>query len=182
MVRKKINATTDNSKWEAPVRKKFRKPRKPMTDEQKAAAVERLAKARAIRAAKNPDYGQTNIHESLRDLNEDHQLHPDKVKLWIKTQKDLVKVARASVRQKIKGSESRLANHEGYIRNMQSYLKNGDWVDMFYGEHQQGKIRQSCIALSYYWYGPKKGQPNRTPNIYYPDLGCVWTTEMELEG
>ena len=61
MVRKKINATTDNSKWEAPVRKKFRKPRKPMTDEQKAAAVERLAKARAIRAAKNPDYGQTNI-------------------------------------------------------------------------------------------------------------------------
>ncbi len=67
MSQKKIIATTDNSKWEAPVRKKFRKPRKPMTDEQKAAAGERLQKARAIRSAKNPDYGQTNIHESLRD-------------------------------------------------------------------------------------------------------------------
>ena len=39
MVRKKITATTDNSKWEAPVRKKFRKPRKPMTEEQKAAML-----------------------------------------------------------------------------------------------------------------------------------------------
>ena len=35
MARKKIIATTDNSKWEAP---KKRKPRKPMTEEQKKAA------------------------------------------------------------------------------------------------------------------------------------------------
>jgi len=182
MTRKKITATTDNSKWEAPIRKKFRKPRKPMTDEQKAAAIERLAKARAVRAAKNPDYGQTNIHQSLRDLDEEHQLHPDKVKQWIKTQKELVKSARASVRQKVKGAESKLANHEGYIRSMHSYLKGGDWSDMFYGEHQQGRIVSRCTALSYYWYGPKKGQPKRTPNTYYPDLGYTWTNEMELSG
>ena len=64
MVKKKITATTDNSEWKAP---KKRKPRKPMSDEQKAAASERLAKAREVRAAKNPDYGKGNFHESLRD-------------------------------------------------------------------------------------------------------------------
>ena len=56
MARKKITATTDNSKWTAP---KKRKARKPMTDEQKAAASERLAKAREARAEKNPDYGMS---------------------------------------------------------------------------------------------------------------------------
>jgi len=181
MARKKITATTDNSKWAAPIRKKFRKPRKPMTEDQRASASERLAKAREVRAAKNPDYGQTNIHESLRNLDENHQLHPDKIKIWIKTQKDLVKSARASVRLKVKGSESKLADHQGYVRNMQSYLKSGDWVDMFYGEHQQGKIRNTCKALGYYWYGPKKGQPKRVADTFYPDLGCIWTNEMELE-
>ena len=43
MSQKKIIATTDNSKWEAP------KKRKPMTEEQKKAASERLAKARATK-------------------------------------------------------------------------------------------------------------------------------------
>ena len=69
----KITATTDNSEWKAP---KKRKPRKPMTDEQKAAASERLAKAREAKLEKNPDYGQTNIHASLRKLPDEHQLSP----------------------------------------------------------------------------------------------------------
>jgi hypothetical protein len=55
MARKKITATTDNSEWKAP---KKRKPRKPMSDEQKAAASERLAKARAAKIEKNPNYGR----------------------------------------------------------------------------------------------------------------------------
>ena len=147
MVRKKITATTDNSKWEAPVRKKFRKPRKPMTEEQRAAASERLAKARAVRAAKNPEYGLSGIHTSLRELDEEHQLHPDKVKQWIKTQKSYATSERASVRQNVKGASSKLAMHEGYVRNMQYYLKNGDWIDMFYGEYMQNKIKSSCKAL-----------------------------------
>ena len=65
MARKKITATTDNSEWKAP---KKRKPRKPMTDEQKAAASERLAKAREVRAEKNPDYGKTSLAESLHNF------------------------------------------------------------------------------------------------------------------
>ena len=175
MAKKKITATTDNSEWKAP---KKRKPRKPMTEEQRAAASERLAKAREARAAKNPNYGKSGVHESLRDLPDDHQLSPKRVKEWIKVQQDYAKSERAAVRQKVKGAEARLANHEGYVRNMQRYLRDGTWVDMFYGEQMQGKIRNRCVAMAYYWTGPRKGQPKRDVGTFYPDLGLVWTQEM----
>ena len=173
--KKKITAATDNSEWKSP---KKRKPRKPMTDEQKVAASERLAKVREARAEKNPDYGQTNIHESLQKLPDDHQLSPAKVKNWIRVQKAFAKSERVGVRQNIKGAEARLADHEGYIRNMQTYLRNGDWTDMFYGEQQQGKIRNRCLTLAYYWYGPRKGQPKRNVGTFYPDMGGTYTQEM----
>ena len=93
---KKITALTDNSGWAEP-KKKVRKKRKPMTEEQKQAAAERLEKVRQKRAAKNPDYGMSGIHESLRNLPEDHHAHPKKVKQWIKTQKELASSERRSV-------------------------------------------------------------------------------------
>ncbi len=172
MARKKITVTTDNSEWKAP------KKRKPMSEEQKVAASERLAKAREVRAAKNPDYGKSGIHESLRNLPDDHQLNPMKVKQWIKVQQEYAKSERAAVRQKVKGADARLSSHEGYIRNMQRYLRDGDWVDMFYGEQQQSKIRNRCTALGYYWYGPKKGEVKRDVGTFYPDMGCTYTQEM----
>ena len=59
---RKIKSKTDNSGWTDPSKKKkVRKKRKPMTEEQKQAAAERLEKARG-RAAKNPNYGQSGIH------------------------------------------------------------------------------------------------------------------------
>ena len=172
MVRKKkITVQTDNSDWQAP---KKRKPRKPMSDEQRAAASERLVKAREKRKEKNPDYGQSALPLVLKDLPEDHPRHPKKVKEWIKTQKDLVSSARSSVRQKIKGAEAQLAVHEGYIKNMLRYLRDGDWVDDFYGEHQQNKIRHRCVALAYH----DDGTPKRNIGTYYPDMGCVYTQEL----
>ena len=169
--RKKIAVQTDNSDWQAP---KKRKPRKPMSEEQRVAAAARLEKAREKRKEKNPDYGQSGVASDLKDLPEDHPLHPKKIKEWIKTQKDLVSSARSAVKQKIKGAEAQLAMHEGYIKNMQRYLRDGDWVDDFYGEHQQNKIRHRCIALAYY----DDGTPKRNIGVYYPDLGCVYTQEL----
>ena len=169
--RKKIAVQTDNSNWQAP---KKRKPRKPMSEEQRVAAAARLEKAREKRKEKNPDYGQSGVSTSLKDLPEDHPLHPKKVKEWIKTQKDLLSSARSSVRQKIKGAEAQLAMHEGYIKNMQRYLRDGDWVDDFYGEHQQNKIRHRCVSLAYY----DDGTPKRSIGVYYPDMGCVYTREI----
>ena len=173
--RKRIVAETDNSDWQAP---KKRKLRKPMSEEQRAAAAARLEKAREKRKAKNPDYGMSNVHESLRNLPNEHPLHPDKVKQWIKSQKDLAGSARSSIRQKVKGAEAQLGIHEGYVRNMQKYLRDGDWVDMFYGEHQQYKIKYRCTSQAYYWDGPNKGQPKFDIGTYYPLLGCVYTQEM----
>ena len=137
MVKRKIISETDNSGWKAP---KKRKPRKSMTEEQKKAAAERLKKARAVRAEKNPDYGLSGVHESIRDLPDEHPVAPKKVKQWIKTQKELASVERSASRQNIKGALARQLYHEGYIRHMQTYLRTGDWIDIFYGEHQQNNI------------------------------------------
>ena len=153
-------------------------PLTPLTDEQKAAASERLAKAREARAEKNPNYGKSGISENLRNLPDDHPMSPANVKKWIKTQKALASAERSAVRQKVKGAEARLANHEGYIRTCLTYLRNGDWIDDFYGEHQQGRIRRRCVALAYHWFGPKKGEPKRDVGTFYPDMGCVYTQEM----
>ena len=158
--------------------KKVRKPRKPMSEEQKVAASERLKKAREARKEKNPDYGMTNVHESLRDLPDDHQLHPDKVKLWIKTQKDLLRSARANIRVKSKGAEAEVASHEGYIRACQKYLRDGDWVDDFYGEYQEKRIRWRCRVPAYFWTGPNAGKIKRSIGVYYDDIADVWTKEM----
>jgi hypothetical protein len=145
-----------------------------MTEEQKNAATERLKKARAARAEKNPDYGLSGVHESIRNLPDEHPVAPKKVKQWIKTQKELASVERSAARQNIKGALARQLYHEGYIKHMQTYLRTGDWIDIFYGEHQQNKIRWSCYSLAY----DKNGDPKRSIGTFYPDMGCVYTQEM----
>ena len=171
MAKRKIKVKTDNSSWQAP---KTRKKRKPMTEKQRQAAAKRLEKARAVRAKKNPNYGQSGVHPTLRNLSEDHPVHPNKVKKWIKTQKELLSTERASVRQKVKGSVAKLANHQAYIRSMNKYLRDADWTDIFYGEYQEKKVTYRCVAMAY----DKDGNPKRDVNTYYPDVGMVYTQEM----
>ncbi len=173
MVKTKITPKTDNSGWIEP-KKKLRKRRKPMTEKQRHAAAERLEKARKVRAAKTPDYGMSGIHESLRQLSDDHPAHPDKVKQWIKTQKGLAAAERRAVKEKIKGAYARQCNHEGYVRNLQKYLRDGDYVDMFFGEHQEHLIKLRCVGLAY----DTDGMPKRNIGTFYPDMGCMYTQEM----
>ena len=176
---RKIKSKTDNSGWADPSKKKkVRKKRKPMTEEQKQAAAQRLEKARAARAAKNPNYGQSSIHESLRDLPDDAPINPKKVKKWIKTQKELASMERRNEKANVKGATDRRMSHEAYVRNMQKYLRDGDWIDLFYGEHQEKKIRYICRGQAYYWEGPKKGEPKFNVGTYYPLLGTVYSQEM----
>ena len=174
MARKKVTVRTDNSTWKAP---KVRKKRKPMTEEQKAAAAERLAKAREKKAAADPNYGQSGVAECLRNLPEDYPLHPKKVKVWIKTQKDLASSERIQKRLGNKSANPRQGVHEGYVRNMKTYLRSGDWIDMFYGEHQEHRIRHRCVALAY----DKDGNPKRNVGTFYPDINMIWTQELENE-
>ena len=176
---KKIKSKTDNSGWTDPSKKKkVRKKRKPMTEEQRQAAAERLAKAREARAAKDPNYGQSGVHESLRNMPDDAPINPKKVKKWIKTQKELATAERKNERSGARGATARRLSHEGYVRNMQKYLRDGDWVDLFYGEHQEKRVGYICKAQSYYWSGPKKGEPKFNVGTYYPMLGTVYSQDM----
>ena len=172
---RKIKASTDNSGWVEP-KKKIRKRRKPMTEEQKHAAAARLEKAREARAAKNPDYGQSGIHPTLRNLADDQPAHPKKVKLWIKTQKELAASERKSAKQGVKGAYSKQCIHEAYVRNLVKYLRDGDYVDMFYGEYMEHQVKRKCVAMAY----ESDGTPKRDVGVWYPDIG-TYTQEMYNE-
>jgi len=155
---------------------KKRKYRKPMTPEQKAAAAERLAKAREKRLRENPPEYKS-IHPTVLEKGDDHAWSHKKVKAWIKTQKELLSVEKRNVRANVKGAIAKAARHEGYIRNMETYLRTGVWLDLFWGEHQNKKVRSICLVMAYH----PDGTPKRNVGTYYPDIGCEWTREMEEE-
>ena len=141
MARKKIVVSTVNNGWVAP---KVRKKRKPMTEEQREAAAERLAKARAARApAKNQ-----NVCSEVLAKPDEHPLSMKKVKSWIKSSKEQLSALRADVRRDVKGARAKVASKEGYIRNMQHYLKHGDWIDDFYGEYEEKRVQWMTIRDS----------------------------------
>ena len=123
---------------------KIKRRRKPMTPEQKAAAVERLAKARE---AKGPAQHQ-NIHPEVLARPDDHFLSLKNVRSWIKSNKEQISSLRGEVRRDVKGAKSRFHSVEGYIRHMQHYLKHGDWIDNAYGEHQEKSVKWVTIKPS----------------------------------
>jgi len=151
--------------------------RRKMTEEQRAAAAERLAKARAKRLKDNPPQFKS-IHPNALNRPEDDPFYFRKVQQWIKTQKEELAIARSSLRKKEKGAEGRVARIQGYINNLNKYLSTGDYVDMFYGEHQQNKIRYRCLVPSYH----ADGTPKYSYGVFYQDLGYTYTgLDPELE-
>ena len=123
---------------------KIKRKRKPMTPEQRAAAVERLAKARE---AKGPAQHQ-NIHPEVLARPDDHFLSLKNVRQWIKSNKEQLSSLRGEVRRDVKGAKSKFHSIEGYIRHMQHYLKHGDWIDNAYGEYQEKSVKWMTIKPS----------------------------------
>ena len=160
-----------------PKRKRFRKS---MTPEQKAAAAERLKLAREAKAAKaKPKYN--HIHDSVLELKPEDTFSRENVTKWIKHNKELLRSARAAVRGKVKGAEAEVSKIEGYIKNMETYLRIGVWIDDFYGMEQQSRMKWSCVVPAYHHQGPYAGMVKRSVGVYYPDLGCEWTREMHVD-
>ena len=155
---------------------KRRKARKPMSDEQRAAAAERLAEARQKRLKENPPEYKS-IHPSVLERGEDDPWHHTKVKKWIKTQKELLAVEKRNARNKVKGAIAKVADHEGYIRNMEKFLRHGVWLDLFWGEYMENKTKQICLVMAYH----PDGTPKRQVGTWYPDIGGEWTKEMDEE-
>ena len=107
--------------------------RRKLTQQQKQAAAERLAAARAKKG--EPKYSQYD--QTVVNLPDDHKLSFKKVRQWIKANKEKLPLLKKAVRLKERGSIAKLAITEGYISNMESYLRNGLWLDLFYGEEQE---------------------------------------------
>ena len=124
-------------------RKKFRKARK-LTEEQKAAAAERLRKARE----KKGPAQYKNVAKSVLDLPDDHYLSYKNVKKWIKTQKEIAASERRNAVKNVKGAIAREHAARGYINNMNHYIQHGDWISDYYGEYEQHKITWVSITRS----------------------------------
>ena len=107
--------------------------RRKLTQQQKQAAADRLAAARAKKG--EPKYSQYN--QRVVNLPDDHKLSFKKVRSWIKTNKAKLPLLKKAVRQKERGSIAKLAIVEGYISNMEGYLRHGIWLELFYGEDQE---------------------------------------------
>src|SRR5210317_1773789 len=104
-------------------RKKVKRKRKPMTEEQRKAAAERLAKAREARG----HTGALSVHHSIRDLPEDHYLHWTKVKEWIKDNEMKLRGMKTMKDSSNWKERSEYQSLEVYIKNMKSYLSSGNW-------------------------------------------------------
>jgi|TARA_B100001094_G_scaffold91613_1_gene87617 hypothetical protein len=154
-------------------RGKVKRKRKPMTAEQKKAAVERLAKAREARGAD----GSKSVCEDIRDLPEDHFLHWKKVKQWLKSNQDELKAMRSYKNSKASKERSEYIALENYVDNLKKYLANGVWLDYRYGEQREGRIQYKVEAMAYH----ADGTPKRTMGWWYPDIRQTWTPELMEE-
>lgn len=120
-------------------------PRRKMTPEQKEAAAERLRLAREKRLRENPPK-YSNIHPSVLRLPDEHPFSRVSVTKYIKTQKEMLPQLRAAIRNKVKGAIAEEASTKAYIRHCETYLRNGDWCDNYYGEYQEKKVKWVTIV------------------------------------
>lgn len=168
--KKKEQAALEELGYERKVIKPKRK-RKPMTAEQKKAAAERLAKAREAKG----HTGALSVHESIRDLPEDHGLHWSKVKKWIKDCESSLKNIKSYQNSSVASERSAYQDLEVYIKNMKTYLTTGYWGDFRFGENRENRVQHMCMAMAY----DVDGEPKRTIGVFYQDIMKVWTEELE---
>ena len=66
---------------------------------------------------------------------------------------------------------------EGYVRNLNAYIANGDYIDLFAGMDGETPINHVCIAPAY----DENGEIKRNVGTWYRDIANVWTKEMDME-
>ena len=169
MAKKKIVIKREKVK---PVKKK-----RELTEAAKDKLRERLA---AMRAKKKPaDY--KNIAKSVLALPDDDKYSFKNIKTWIKHSKDLVSEYNKTARSRAntpqeKQKASNAADHKKvYIRDLEYYLKSGDYISYFSGQDEATKVIPKCIAMAFY----PDGTPKRNVGVFYPDINMVWTKNLD---
>ena len=169
MAKKKIVVKREKLK---PLKKK-----REISEEAKEKMTAHLA---AMRAKKKPaDY--KNIAKSVLALPDDDKYSFKNVKAWIKHSKDLVleynKIARSRTSSsQDKQKASNMADHKKvYIRDLEYYLKTGDFISYFSGQDELTKVIPRCVSMAYY----DDGTPKRSQGVFYEDINMVWTRDMD---
>lgn len=156
-------------------RTKTKRKRKPMSTEQKAAAVERLAKARAVRQEGQPKY--KSYHEDIRALPEEDTFSVKNVLGWLKYQKELLQSMHSYKNSKDSAERRQYMETSTYVDNLNTYLRSGIYTSLFYGKEGTSRIKYICRAMAYH----KDGTPKRTEGVWYPDISAVWIRNIEDE-
>lgn len=154
---------------------KQKRKRKPMTEEQRQAAIERLAKAREKKQKEQG--GPKSVHPDVYALPEDDPLSLKNVRQWISVQKDEIKAIKAQMRKDSKMGPAKLIRHEGYVRSLERYIKDGVYTDMFYGERMEGRMRSVCLVPAY----DKDGNIKRSQGVFYTDIGGTYMGPGKIE-
>ena len=156
--------------------KPLKKKRK-LSEEAREKLRERLA---AMRAKKKPaDY--KNVAKSVLELSDDDKYSFKNVKEWIKHSKDLVSEYTKTARSRAttpqdKQKASNAADHKKvYIRELEYYLKSGDYISYFSGQDETNKVSPRCVAMAFY----PDGTPKRSVGVFYPDINMVWTQDLD---
>ncbi len=134
--------------------KKLYRKKRVLTEEQKEANRQRLAKAREIRRAKRGDVAPKGVHPDVLAKPDEDPMSLKTVREWIKYNKSQLPELKRQVRLNQKGSIAKLASVEGYIRHMESYIRYGVWIDMFYGPDQNKRVREVVLVPA----GPVDGR------------------------
>lgn len=134
--------------------KKLYRKKRVLTEEQKEANRQRLAKAREIRRAKRGDVAPKGVHPDVLAKPDDDPMSLKTVREWIKYNRSQLPELKRQVRLNQKGSIAKLASVEGYIRHMESYIRYGVWIDMFYGPDQNKRVREVVLVPA----GPVDGR------------------------
>ena len=169
MARKKTVIKREKMK---PIKKKRK-----LSEEAREKLRERLA---AMRAKKKPaDY--KNVAKSVLELPDDDKYSFKNVKEWIKHSKDLVSEYTKTARSRAttpqdKQKASNAADHKKvYIRELEYYLKSGDYISYFSGQEESNKVTPRCVAQAFY----PDGTPKRSVGVFYPDINMVWTQGLD---
>ena len=150
----------------------YKKKRKPLSEAQKQERRERLALARD----KKPEPKYISVAANVRELEDHHPLSLKNTRKHVKTNKDERQRLRVVLRRSTdRKTLDRFCIVDTFIQNMEYYIRNGVWLDLFYGEQQENKIGFRSHTLAY----DSDGMIKRTVNCFYPDIGGLYTREMQ---
>lgn len=153
--------------------KKVKRKRKPMTAEQREAAAERLALARA----KKNKGKEPSAHPRVLELDPDHPLSYYNIKEQLKEWRDKVKSIRHQKDSKESSQRLEFQIAENYVKNLGIWLRDGVWCDNRYGAARESVMEYVCYAPAC----DKDGNVKRDVGVFYSDIGKTWTKELAEE-